>query len=221
MSGLDILITFIGAVLGGYLLTALKQLNGRPVPVATGEAQIKHKLGLWRAEVESLDRSLLKLKSEDASQPLPQPGESVLLEIPVKGGSALFRSVVTSAEVGSVSVAAPQKLFPRDRRQSPRVQISDERIAKLEGEPAKLNNISRSGASLELFRAPTKGERVCLRVSDFDLMAWVLSVTPSDHGQNVRLKFEETLLPAVLKSLQAKPTPLQAESRLRSAEESY
>ncbi|MBS1718659.1 MAG: hypothetical protein JSS72_13105 [Armatimonadetes bacterium] len=190
---------FAIAALAAYCVTQIWQFLQQPKPKVGMNVRLRHRFGFTQCRISAMGGNRWRLEFLDQETSLTA-GESMIAEVSLPRGTALFRTAALSLDEGEVIIAAPSQLHARERRQSERIFNLDHLPAKLEGEPAVLKDISRHGARVKVFRLPSKGDRVCLRIDgDLDLMAWVKDINVGNQGPEARLIFEEALHPALLK----------------------
>lgn len=130
----------------------------------------------------------------DAYVPI-EVGAPLACEATVEEGVALFDSRVRfrrsdPAHGATLVLEAPRNVRRLNRRDDPRLPASDE--VTLDGQPARLLDLSQGGARLRGRHAPPKGRRVVVRLADgATRSARVLDVESGVGGHTIRVQFED------------------------------
>ncbi len=128
-------------------------------------------------------------------------GSSVAFEAPTARGVLRFRSVVLAreSEDHSFVVARPRTVTRTERRASRRVRGMEGLSAWVDGEPARVLNLSSCGARVDVARPQRKGSRVLIRLPwrEEPLGAWVLDDEPGSSSEGlpsrIRVRFEQVI----------------------------
>ena len=129
--------------------------------------------------------------------PLPEIGDSVVVQVPCGNEVRYFRSQVTGINDAWMTINPPERIFNKNRRENPRrTDVSDWPI-QIEGETACLVDLSSQGARIAGVGEIAKSQRVALSIGSHQLIGWVLAVEPD---RTARIAFENPLKTDLLRS---------------------
>jgi hypothetical protein len=135
-----------------------------------------------------------------------RPGESLVVQAAIEGGAVMFKSEITGrlCDSHALVIRKPSEFSRIERRTERRVASKLRRDAYLEGEAARVLDISQLGARIATRAPVSRGERVKLSICGRPepMFGWVLETVPGSElgydSAEVRVRFEEILaeLPA-------------------------
>lgn len=186
-----------------YLVTLVIR-RSRRVSLADGAVlRLRCASGMYRCKLLEKTRQGWVISAplqRDVFVPL-RPGDLMTVEAADATGAFLFRSAVIARDADShrLTIRPPADLRRVERRERPRTNKSQQVSAVLEGQQAKVVDLSAVGARVATRAQVMRGERVRLDMEGRPepVFGWVLETLPgSDLGYDsceVRLRFEQVL----------------------------
>lgn len=190
---------FAASATVAYGLAATRRRSA-PLPRVPSAVRIRARHGVYRAFVESIDKSGWLISAplqRDVYVPL-QPGEEIIVEAPTSSGVLLFRSTITDRcpDAKHITLRTPKTSRYLDRREEPRNERVAGRCVQIDGHLAELVNLSPRGACALVKGEVARGARVrfwCPSSKD-ERYGWVLESTADVldglPARRVRIRFE-------------------------------
>lgn len=183
---------FLIAAIVGFLVTKLI-LRQPPYSPQTGrKALVRTPRGTFRCMVLAVMEDAWTFSTPIARDKgcLPVVGDLVTVEITEPRGRTFFRSKVIGIdpEPYRILMAIPEKVYSKDRRSEPRSEGNGELVG-IEGQMARLIDISSKGAKLESPLMLKRGLETAVALKDASRRAIVLSSDGQDDVYVSRLMF--------------------------------
>lgn len=193
---------FVFSALLAYWITGRRSRPAaRPEPGTT--LRLRGTGGMYRAKLLACEESLWRIScplSRNSYVPL-RVDDRLTVEAPVEQGVLIFRTTVGGRddENHELLLVAPAEVKVTDRRSEKRRPVDTP--VTIEGDEARLVDLSSLGARIVTNRTCHVGERVRLELSEGLMYGWVLDFWPTrsadSYRDSVRVRFEEVLtLPA-------------------------
>jgi hypothetical protein len=181
-------------------LNRLRRADALPVGAS---ALLRAKDGVLRSRmIDRTRRGLLFHAPVARDRPMElRPGEEVAIQSTGPLGQTLFRSHVIEIDLtrGTFEIATPREVFRVERRESRRIEWRTGQPIAVNGEAARLVDLSERGARIACERPPGRGERLRIRFpwSEGELYAWIVS----SASERTALGFESRAIFEELASL--------------------
>ncbi|MFY9233246.1 MAG: flagellar brake protein [Fimbriimonadaceae bacterium] len=193
-------LVFAGSFGLAWLLVAWRKRATR-LKLAPGMIlRLRGREGVYRASVISenaLGWVLGAPIKRDHYVPL-RPGELLVAEAAGENGACIFRTEVLSRDIEThqIVIARPQRHSRLERREMSRKRLVSTLDALLDGDEARVVDLSEHGARVATRLPLSKGERVRLDISGRPepMFGWILEALPGGsfgyNGSEVRVRFE-------------------------------